>query len=161
MARSVNTDPFQNFRYHIVEAGSEGTQFIDPAAGFTTIALPEISVDPSEYKTGIDKFKQKFPGPPTVSDITMSRGIFKGDSLLWEWVQTIINGGSDYRRDLIVYHYHLTDTFDANVQPSRIINLYECWPTTLKPNPDFDAQSAEISLQDLTLACERFDIIYK
>ena len=160
MARSIRTDPFQNFRFHLVEAPSADgdRQFFDVAAGFVSLNLPEISLEPAEYKTGLDKFKKKYPGPPSVTDVSLSQGIFKTDSPLYDWVLSIINGGVSYRKDLLVYHYHIQDNFTITEQPARVIRLRECWPSNLKPNPDYEANSSEISLIELTLACERFEI---
>ena len=159
MARSIQTDPFQNFRYHLIEGGIDGgTPFFERAAGFVSVGLPDISLDPAEYKTGIDKFKKKYPGPPTVGDVTFSQGIFDVKSPLYQWILDIINGGKSYRRDLQLWHYHLSDNFSITQQPSRVILLQECWPTQLKPNPDYEANSADVSIKEMTLACESFII---
>jgi phage tail-like protein len=158
MARGIQTDPFQNFRFHLVDlaVADGGTPFFQKAAGFMSLNLPNITLDPAEYKTGIMKFKQKYPGPPTVADVSLTQGIFRGDSPLYEWVLSIINGGVSYRRDLAVYHYHIQDK--PTDQPARIIRLHECWPTDLKPNPDYEANSSDVSILEMTLACERFTI---
>jgi phage tail-like protein len=160
MARGIQTDPFQNFRFHLidlaaVDAGSK--PFFDKAAGFMSVNLPNITLDPAEYKTGIMKFKQKFPGPPTVADVSLTQGIFRGESPLYQWVLDIINGGVSYRRDLALYHYHIQDS--PTDQPARIIRLMNCWPTDLKPNPDYEASSSDVSVLEMTLACEQFTII--
>ena len=157
MARPRNTDPFQNFRFHLIEAGSEDP-VLNRAAGFMSINIPEITIEMGEYKTGIMKWKQKYPGPPTVADVSLTQGIFSGDSPLYAWVKRIIDGGAEYRKDLLVYHYHIQDKFDINQRPSRIIRLRECWPLTLKPNPDFEANNAEVSVAEMTLAIEQFEI---
>jgi len=160
MARSINTDPFQNFRFHLLEApGQDGKTFLDKAAGFMSINVPELTLEMAEYKTGIDKFKKKYPGPPSVADVTLTQGIFKGDSPLYQWVLRVIAGGRDYRRDLMVYHYHIQDKFDITQAPSRIIMLREAWPMSIKPNPDFEANSADVSIADFTLTIEQFEII--
>lgn len=158
MARPRNTDPFQNFRFHLIEAGSAEDPILNRAAGFMTLSIPELTVEMGEYKTGIMKFKQKYPGPPTVSDVSFTQGVFRSRSPLYAWVRRIIDGGQEYRKDLLIYHYHIQDKFDISQQPSRVIRLRECWPTTFKPAEDLDPNSADVSFASLTLAVEQFEI---
>jgi phage tail-like protein len=158
MARSNTTDPFQNYRFHLVESGGDGTKYLGAEAGFVSVTVPDISLDPAEYKTGVDKYKKKYPGPPTVGDVSLSQGIFKAESKLYAWVIDILNGGKEYRRDLQLWHFHLRDTFQKEKQPLRVIQLYNCWPTMVKPNPEFEANSGDVSIAEMTLACESFEI---
>lgn len=157
MARPRNTDPFQNFRFHLVEAGSTDP-ILKKEAGFMTLSIPELTIEMGEYKTGIMKFKQKYPGPPTVADVNFTQGVFRSDSDLYKWVKRIMDGGGEYRKDLLIYHYHIIDKFDLKQQPSRVIRLRECWPTTFKPQEDLDPNSADIAFASMTLAVEQFEI---
>ncbi|NIN63243.1 MAG: hypothetical protein GTO63_00710, partial [Anaerolineae bacterium] len=41
-----------------------------------------------------------------------------------------------------------------NPGASRCVVLYEAFPIRVKPDGDFDATSAEVSLREMDLACE-------
>ena len=92
MARSVETDPFHDFRFHIVDPAGGN---LDAVAGFTTVTMPNVSAEESPYREGTMRWTQKYPGVPTVGDVTMNKGIFKRDSDFFDWVLKVINGGQE------------------------------------------------------------------
>lgn len=155
MARSINTDPFHNFRFHVIDPSGGN---LDPVAGFTQAALPDITVDAQEYREGVFKFTQKYPGIPTISEVQLMKGIFIKDSDFFRWILKTINGGEDYRTDLVIQQYHISDEFGINGTPSRITRLKEVFPTTVKPTADLDATGSEVSIQECTLAVEEIEI---
>lgn len=155
MARSINTDPYHNFRFHVVDPNGS---FLDPVAGFTSATMPEVTTDPQEYREGVFKFTQKYPGYATVADVTFMKGIFKKESDLFKWLLRVIDGGEDYRADLVVQQYHIGDDFGITGSPSRVTRLKECFPTSVKPTADFDATAAEVSMAEITLAVEEIEV---
>lgn len=161
MARAITADPFQPFRFHLLELPAEdgGAQYLEKAAGITQLTLPELTLEGGEYKTGLDFTKKKLPGPKTVGDVTFSKIIFKGQSRLLDWFNTIVQGGISYRRDLIVFHYHLSDVFDINTTPSRIYKLKEAFISSIKPYPDFDPNTADAALEEVTLMVEDIEVL--
>lgn len=156
MARAASTDPYLNFRFHVTDPAGGN---LDPVAGFTTVSLPEVSVDPAEYREGVFRWTQKYPGVPTVSEVQLMKGTFKRESDFWAWVLRVINGGvAEYRTDLMVQEFHIQDEFGINGRPSRIMRVRECWPSTVKPMADKDSTGAEVAIQELTLTVEEMDI---
>lgn len=174
MARPQTTDFLQAFRFHVrVEETSqirpEQLQFRpspnanQPAggeAGFQSVTLPEASVEPAEYREGTYKYLRKFPGPQTYSDATFMRGATISDTVFFDWVKQVWNGG-EYRADLTVLHFHRDDVADLGTKipaASRTYALYECLPIRCKPGADFDATSGEVSLMELDVACEYMEV---
>lgn len=155
MARSIETDPYHNFRFHVVDPNGN---HLDPIAGFTQASMPEITVDAQEYREGTFKYTQKFPGVPNVGECQLMKGIFKKDSDVFRWLLLTINGGADYRSDIIVQQYHISDEFGINGTPSRITRLKEAFPTSVKPTADFDATAADVSLKEVTLSLEEIEV---
>ena len=99
MARAQNTDYMQNFRFHVrtYETKMEVDPILfegDPGgeAGFQSVTLPELSNEATEYREGTSTYTKKYPGPPTVSDITLMRGIAQRDSAFWEWARGAAEG---------------------------------------------------------------------
>ena len=155
MARSITTDPYHNFRFHVVDPAGGN---LDPVAGFTQASMPDVTVDAQEYREGVFKFTQKYPGIPTVSEVQLMKGIFKKESDFFRWILKTINGGEDYRSDLVVQQYHISDEFGIAGAPSRIMRLKECFPTVVKPTSDLDATGSEVSIEEITLVVEEFEI---
>lgn len=156
MARAASTDPYLNFRFHVVDpAGGH----LDPVAGFTSVTTPDISVEPAEYREGIMRWTRKFPGVQTVGELQMMKGSVRRDSDFFTWILDVINGGvATYRTDLMVMEFHITDEFGIDGSPSRILRLREAWPSQVKPMADKDATASEVAIQELTLAVEELDI---
>jgi len=142
-----------------------------PQAGFSTCSTPEATTEAVEYKEGHYVYTRKYPGNPTVSDISMQRGVAKVDSSFWSWLKTVIEGG-EYRADVAINHYH-RDTalpglgagkgnlqgIDLTAKPARQYLVKEAFPTRHKVAGDMDATASEVSIQDLDLAYEEFDVI--
>lgn len=165
MARAQNTDFFHNFKFNVF---TDASAAIMPVAegGFSTCSLPEVSLDVNEYKEGIHVYKRKFPGNPTVSDVSLAHGVTKTRSSLFGWMQACVNG-KEYRTNVYVQHFHRDDTinfgdpeaFTANATASRTVKLVNAFCIRYKPGSDFDAQGSEVSIEECDIACESFEVL--
>ena len=176
--RAANTDFMQGFRYHVkagnYEGGSEDPlQGVSDAAdargggpavdaGFQSVTIPELSVEASEYREGTFEWTQKYPGPPTVSEITLMRGVTKKDTAFYEMVLASIRG-SEYRTDIDIYHYQRSEMqYATSAEPgedTRHIKCGECFAIRAKPSGDLDSMTGDVSLAEVDLAIEYFDIM--
>lgn len=169
MSRAQVNDPLQSFRFHVAATdledaisfagGIEGAE-----AGFQSVTIPEISVEMTEYREGTMRFTKKFPGIPTVTDMTLMRGMMKTDTVFHDWVMKAATTG-EYRTELIVWIYHRSDDTSAVESPTasfesgRAIKCKECAPLRSKPAGDLDATSGEVSLLEMDVAMEYFEIV--
>ena len=176
MVRPVSSDFLHSMRFHVaivdgdqdflVPQNAEANWPGNSEGGFTSCTIPELSVEPVEYKEGTFIFPRKYPGNPTVSDVSLQRGVTRTDSSFWYWCQASATGG-DYRVDLNILHFHRDNTFvgggitafDAKLPPGKIYALHEAFPTRCKPAGDMDATASEISLQELDIALEYFEVL--
>jgi phage tail-like protein len=146
-----------------------------PQAGFKTCSLPDLSVDVKTYKEGIWIYDRKFPGVPTVSDVTMSRGVTRNDTAFYRWLLKTAEGTGEYRAKISIKIYHrdtnltlrdpastINDATEPGLNnltlPARTITLYEAFPTKVTLGSALDSANSEISVAELTLSCERFTI---
>lgn len=171
MPRAAVDDLMQAFRFHVVAFKADGTnplQFSRPGdydgggeAGFQSVTQPELTVEPVEYREGTMQWTVKMPGPPTVSDCTLMRGIAKADTTFYDWVRDSVDG-DEYRCDVTIYHYQRTEMGSATQSEVsddfRRIECYNCIPTRAKPGGDFDSMSGEVSLAEVDFALEKFQI---
>ena len=121
MTRAAANDFMQGFRFHVVAQTATGLKPLELSrnevagggqAGFQSVTIPEISVEPVEYREGIFKWTQKYVGPPTVSDCTLMRGIIKADTTFYDWVMDSVEG-AEYRCEVTIYHYQRAEMDDA------------------------------------------------
>lgn len=187
MARALATDFLHSMRYHVVvvpgDAGLNDQATLNPNgrpdAGFSAVTTPEATVEAVEYKEGTMIYTRKYPGNPTMSDITMSRGVARGDSSFWNWLRLVLEGGpagtnqAEYRADLDIKHFH-RDTALVRTQPAsggegnltdlnkdtpaRVYHVKNAFPIRHKVAGDLDATASEISIMELDVAYEHFEV---
>lgn len=184
MARPKISDFLHGFRFHVTFNGLSGGSQPDTtpgpggviAAGFTACSIPEVTEEAVEYREGHYIYAQKMVGIPKVGDIALKRGVALLQSPLWTWVKDTIEGNSEYRADVSILHLHRNakpQTTSETVNPMPIATTtgptaptsyleYACanaFPISYKAASDLDGTASEISIQELTLATESFDII--
>jgi phage tail-like protein len=199
MGRSAATDPLHAFRFHarmvpgdaspvngipgagaadVLQPSETGDGFIagqGSEAGFQSITSPELTQEPAEYREGIRTYTQKFPGVPSVNDITLIRGCARFDTAFFAWILAAAEG-DEYRGDLTLYHIQrpkrslaITEGAGGAVQMAaseieltdentkRYI-LRDAFPTRVKIAGDLDASTSDVSLAEIDVAYERFDV---
>lgn len=183
MARAVNTDYLHSMRFHVTAlfAGSTTNNPLNndssPSAGFMSVSTPEATTEAVEYREGTYNYPRKFPGNTTVSDCSMQKGVARDDGTFWNWLRFVIEGFSepdisDYRADLTIFHYDrrvLQGTDAAYAQngsstfstanAARTYKLENAFPTRHKVAADLDASSSDISIMELDVAYESFEIV--
>ena len=135
MARAQSTDYLQNFRFHVVSdpASLIGYNITGVGeAGFNTVTTPEMTLEAAEYREGTFRYTRKYPGPPTFSEMTLSRGVTREDTKFFDWTNTAGTQG-DYRSDLTVHHFHRDEEPSASSPAAqRRMLCYECLPIRSK-----------------------------
>lgn len=181
MARPKAQDFLHNFRFHVEVKGfgDEGLAKLqsggpDVSAGFNAVTTPEVSHDAVEYREGHFIYTQKYVGLPSVSDVTLSRGVALNDGTFWNWMKDVIEGNSEYRANVHIYHYHRdakpatstsrgvpVENMQAPADGDGVIEyrLQQAFPIRHKVSSDLDATASEVSIQEMDLACEHFDIV--
>lgn len=172
MARPLGSDFLHNFRYHVVATGVGGISKLTPPgrpqAGFSAVGSPSVQIESVQYKEGTMNYARKQPGVPSFEDISMSRGVARGDSSFWQWAQQTAEGGGEYRADLLVNVYHRaqalpsgprTDSsntlvIDTTADPAIRVHILEAFPTSHKMLGDLDATSSDISIMELGVSYE-------
>ena len=162
MARAMVSDPFHAFRFVVSVTPAGGLAPFGPAtAGFNSVTLPTQTQELAEYKEGSWLLRRKYPGDTTFDAVTLSRGVTSVDNEFWSWIrQTSRNG--EYRVDMQIKHFHRDDVVDINdftdSSPTRVVKCFECLPVSVKSGSDMDSMSSDISLQEITVEIERFEI---
>lgn len=179
MARAVASDFLHSMRFHVTsdannslgrKNNADGNQGAE--AGFSMVSTPEATVEVVEYKEGTFIYTRKQPGNTTVADISMSRGVCRGDSSFWDWLRRVIEGSGEYRSDLQIKHFHRDNALNREYpgagtanktglftdSPARTYHVKEAFPSRHKVAGDFDATASEISIMEMDVAFEHFEV---
>jgi phage tail-like protein len=183
MARAQSTDFLHSMRFQVdIVAGYDFFRFsadgksstVSPSAGFMSVSTPEATTEAVEYREGTYNYPRKFPGNTTVSDCSMQKGVARADGSFWNWMSTVIAGNGEYRVDMAIYHFdrrvlnrpqngatkdfpNFANLATAN-NAARTYTLFEAFPTRHKVAADLDASSSDISIMELDVAYEYFDV---
>jgi phage tail-like protein len=192
MPRPVSTDFLQSMRFHVDVVAADNTPRLlrpvptgasYPQSGFSQVTIPSMSVDTVDYREGTFIYTRRQPGIPSMEDITLSRGVARGDSSFFDWMRQVVEGTGEYRATLEIRHYHRDNTHIRSGQfpgqfpatnrinqttipesilasaAARTYQVFEAFPTNVKPAGDLEATTAEINIQDITVAYEHFEVL--
>jgi phage tail-like protein len=180
MARAMATDPLHAFRFHVRADPIPGLseEPLQPAvsidgyrgvgqqseAGFQAVTSPELTVESTEYREGLKTYTHKYPGIPTVNDLTFSRGVARADTAFLQWVKAAVEG-QEYRTNLYIYHairegrsYPFQADIDFTTDNSKTYYVREAFPIRVKIAGDLDASTSDVSLSEIDVAYEKFDV---
>lgn len=176
MARATSADYFQNNRFQ-VSTLTGGYDAFPSQGGFSACTLPEATVEQVDYREGHYLYTRKQPGNVTMNDITLSRGVVLVETEFYNWMMQVVEGSTatHYRADLVITHYHrdaLPGAHTPGAGNQTVVDLntattyrqytcYQAFPIRCKPAADLDATSSDISVAELDLGFEYFDILTK
>jgi phage tail-like protein len=132
--------------YHfIVEWGGVRT-------GFTEVSGLSMETQVIEYREGSspDAAVTKMPGLTKFSNITLKRGIQKGDNDFFKWMQTI-QGSKVERRDIRI------SLLNENHEPVMSWRLRNAFPVKIDIAP-LKASANEVAMETIELAHEGLSI---
>lgn len=120
--------------------------------GFSEVTGLNIEVQPIEYRDGLspEYSPVKMPGLKKYGNITLKRGVFKGDNDYHDWLATIKLNQTE-RRDITI---SLLDEEHAPVMVWKVVNA---WPTKIT-SPDLKATGNEVAIEQLEIAHEGITI---
>lgn len=163
--RAMTSDPFNNARFFVTDSGGflKRDTIVEAVAGFNTCTMPEMSQAHVEYQEGIWTYKRKFPGDVTFNTVTLTKGVMLREYSFYKWMKAAAENRA-YRTKLSIWQFHRDDikgakVFDfRNAKPSRIIHLHQALPGRNKIGSDLDATSHEISIEEMDVEYEWFEI---
>jgi len=134
--------PIPTYRF-VVSLGSENI-------AFNNVSGLDINYDTIEYRDGTGNWF-KMPGQRQAVNITLRKGVFPGDSELYDWINSISLNQVE-KKDITI---SLTD--DAGTTLLMTWNVSNAFPTGLS-SPSLDAASNEAAVEELKLMADRVTI---
>jgi len=141
--------PYRNTHFLVdLGGGSEG-----PAAGFSHVELPDISIDVIQYRTGNQPNSdiQEIPGQAHYRNVTLRRGLI-GSLDLYEWIDQVRNGDGNARRNVTISL--LSEDRTTVVFVWKLIRTFPVKYTF----GDLNAKGTDVAIEELVLAYDRLEL---
>lgn len=119
---------------------------------FTEVTGLSVQYDVVEYRDGSspEAGSIKMPGLAKFNNITLKRGIVKGDNEFFQWMNTVKFNQAE-RRDLTI------SLLDETHTPVMVWKVKNAWPVKLE-SPLLNSQTSEAAIESLELAHEGISI---
>jgi phage tail-like protein len=135
-------DPFKGFRFRVEIQGIQ-------QMGFTECSSIGSHVEVVEYREGGDVASvRKLPGKVSFPDITLKWGMTNSQEI-YEWHRAVANGNIKRANGSVV---QLDDTGKEQLR----WDFFNAWPSKWD-GPAYSAKGNDVSIETLTLTCERID----
>ncbi|EQB99393.1 phage tail protein [Photorhabdus temperata] len=134
--------PIPTYRF-VVSVGDEQIPF-------NNVSGLDITYDVIEYKDGTGNY-YKMPGQRQLINITLRKGVFPGDTKLFDWLNSIQLNQVE-KKDVAI---NLTN--EAGTEILMTWSVANAFPTSLT-SPSFDATSNDIAVQEIKLTADRVTI---
>jgi phage tail-like protein len=136
-------DPYKAFRFRVEIRGIQ-------QAGFMECSSVGSHLEVVEYREGGDVINvRKMPGKVSYPDITLKWGM-TDDQDFYNWHRDVVKGKLSRKDGSVV------QLDDAGQEAARW-NFYQAWPSKWD-GPSFNAKGNDVSINTLTLSCERVEL---
>ena len=138
------TYPIPKFHFRVEWGGTN--------IGFSEVSVLNIENKVIEYRDGVspEYSKIKMPGMREYSNITMKRGVFKGDNEFFKWLNTISLNTVE-RRDLTI------SLLNEKHEPVVVWKVHNAFPIKVQ-STDLKADGSEVAVEQIDLAHEGLTI---
>lgn len=143
-----NKYPIPVFYYRVTIPGKEDTIAFSEVSGLSIEYQTITYRDGLSYRDGA----KYMPGLPTPVNITLKKGVVKGDSYLLKWISSIKLNTVE-KRDVTV------DLLNENGEPIVSWKVIDAFPKKLEA-PAFNANSNEVAIESLELMATDIKVDY-
>ncbi|REG84013.1 phage tail protein [Algoriphagus antarcticus] len=134
------TYPLPKFHFRVEWGGS--------TIGFSEVSGLNIENKVIEYRDGASPefSKIKMPGMREFSNITLKRGVFKGDNEFFGWLNTISLNAVE-RRDITI------SLLNESHEPTVVWKIKNAFPLKIQ-STDLKADGSEVAIEQIDIAHE-------
>jgi len=143
-AQSTSVWPLPRFHFEV--------KWADRVMSFQEVSGLEVEAQAVEYRRGDSaQFSVvKMPGIQKSSDITLKKGVFKGDNKFWDWLSEIRTNAT--KRTAVTI-----SLLDESGTPTMVWTLAHAWPTKIT-GTDLKSTANEVAVETLVIAHEGLTI---
>jgi phage tail-like protein len=142
--QSTNVWPMPKFYFQV--------KWDSAVMSFEEISGLDVEAQPIEYRHGDSPVYStiKMPGLKKYGNITMKKGVFKGDNKFWDWFNEI-------KMNTIKRKPVTISLLDESGKPTMVWTLANAWPTKIT-GTDLKAQGNEVAIETIEVAHEGLTI---
>jgi phage tail-like protein len=143
-AQSTTVWPLPKFRFEV--------KWDAAVMSFQEVSGLDVEAQPIEYRHGDSPAFSvlKMPGMKKYSDVTMKKGVFKGDNKFWDWFVEI-------QMNTIKRKAITINLLDEGGKPTMIWTLDKAWPTKIT-GTDLKSTGNEVAIETIVIAHEGLKI---
>jgi len=97
MPRGMLSDELRVHEFHLLDVDwsfSVPPFVLFPTAGFSSITMPEMSIESEEIREGTSNFIHHVLGKASMNSITLQKGVTPFNSDFWRWTVACLNGNN-------------------------------------------------------------------
>ena len=136
--QSKDVWPLPKFRFEV--------KWDSEVMSFQEVSGLNVETQPIEYRAGDNKAFSvaKMPGLRKYGNVTLKKGVFRGDSKLWEWFNQI-KMNTVQRKPVTI------SLLDEAGKPTMVWTLANAWPAKVT-GTDLKAQGNEVAVESIEIA---------
>lgn len=142
--QSTNIWPMPKFYFEV--------KWDSAVMSFEEVSGLDVEAQPIEYRHGDSPVHAaiKMPGLKKYGNVTMKKGVFKGDNKFWDWFNQI-------KMNTIKRVPVTISLLDESGKPTMVWTLINAWPTKIT-GTDLKAQGNEVAIETIEVAHEGLTI---
>jgi phage tail-like protein len=139
-AHASKTWPVPGFRFEV--------KWADRVLSFQEVSGLDVQAQPIEYRHGDSaQFSvAKMPGLGKSGDVTLKKGVFKGDNKIWDWFQEI-------KMNTVKRVPVTISLLDEGGAPTMVWTLASAWPSKIT-GTDLKSTGNEVAVETLVITHE-------
>ncbi|WP_323816519.1 phage tail protein [Cellvibrio sp. NN19] len=143
-AQSANIWPLPKFHFEV--------KWDSNVMSFQEVSGLDIQSEEIKYRSGDSKQFSviKMPGMKKFGNVTMKKGVFKGDNKFWDWLNQI-------KLNTIKRVPVTISLLDESSAPTMVWTLTNAWPTKIS-STDLKAEGNEVAIESIEIVHEGLTI---
>jgi phage tail-like protein len=142
--QSQNTWPMPKFHFQV--------KWDSEVMSFQEVSGLDVEAQPIEYRSGDSKTFStvKMPGIKKFGNVTMKKGVFKGDNKFWDWLAEI-------KMNVIKRKPVTISLLDEEGNPTMVWTLTNAWPSKIT-GTDLKSEGNEVAVESIEIVHEGLTI---
>jgi len=143
-AQSANIWPLPKFHFSV--------KWGDQVMSFQEVSGLDVQSEEIKYRSGDSPVFSpvKMPGLKKYSNVTMKKGIYKGDNKFWLWLNEI-KMNTIARKNVVI------SLLDESAAPTMVWTLKNAWPTKIT-GTDLKSEGNEVAVESIEIVHEGLEI---
>ena len=170
MARSFDLDPMMSYNFALLEVPAIGLPAFLIKAGesaidqnllsFQSIEMPSMVLQTKKYQEGNWPFQHSIiMNQVQTGQVKLRQAVTPLNIDFYQWFLQAVSGDRTLGLAVPRRHFVVVHTRADKLIPRKTVILWDCIPVEYKPSGELNASTSEVAIEELTMECNRFDVI--